>query len=139
MKQIKIIREAYDVTNGDALTEILTPYGRFKGEARFNPADAYMSKLLGTEIAYVRAVVNMYAYRLKLAKKMLREINILIERCQQMRNFNPKSAEFKVLLTEKKRLTAEVEDITNLIDAINKYLHEKIALRCERANSHKAK
>lgn len=131
MKRVKIINEVYDNVSHVSSTTILTPLGKFTGEARLHPNDPYPSPLAGTTYSYGRALIAYNNARIAQYAAQAKTLETVMERCAAMRNYNPKSAESHMMRVEvkviKKRITNLREHNKRIKDQCAAYVERRLA------------
>lgn len=118
----------WNAESGIAICIIHTPFGDFGGSATCHTDDKdMMSEKVGCEIAYHRATIKMLIYQrdcqIKPALKALKQLYYSMKHSKQ---FNKNSYEAKMLWSQIRNWTYDLDTINEMITAIRTMLKDYI-------------
>lgn len=121
----------WNENKGIAICVIHTPYGDFGGSATCHTDDKdMMSEKVGCEIAYCRATIKMLVFQRDCQiKPALKALKQLYYSMKHSKHFNKKSYEAKMLWSQIRNWTYDLNTVNNMIatekQMLNDYIHTK--------------
>ena len=117
----------WDEERGTCRCTITYKNDKYLGFAFTHPTDMDMvSRKVGEEISYNRAIISMLKDEKKKLKAELRGLNQLYYSMKHSPKFNPKGYEGKMLYHQIKMHTEDIESVNELIKDVNLFLSNYI-------------